>query len=133
LDNKEAGKTPITIADLKPGTHSVVVKMEGYENCSENIDVNPNEENSFTAVLRKFTGYIYIKSKPAKAKIYLDGEEVGTTPDTLKTIDIGTHEIEVRTEGHIPWRESINIVKGKNKKINANKCSASFKYRLRYY
>ena len=47
LDNKEAGKTPITIADLKPGTHSVVVKMEGHENCSENIDVKPNEEVFF--------------------------------------------------------------------------------------
>ncbi len=73
----------------------------------------------FRKKLRKFTGSIYIKSKPSKAIIYLDGEEIGTTPATLKAIDIGPHEIEIKTEGHIPWRKSININKGKNKKIIA--------------
>ncbi|MCP4411796.1 MAG: PEGA domain-containing protein, partial [Gammaproteobacteria bacterium] len=118
LANIEAGKTPVTIADLAPGIHSVIVKMEGYENWSENIDIQPNEEYSFTAALRKFTGSISIKSNPPKAKIYLDSEEVGTTPVTLKAIDIGQHEIEIMAEGYSTWIKAIDIKKGKNKKIN---------------
>jgi hypothetical protein len=118
LGNIESGKTPITIADLTPGIHSVIVKMEGYENWSENIDIKPNEEYAFTAVLRKLTGSISIKSNPSKAKIYLDSKEVGTTPNTLKAIDIGPHEFEIRSDGYTSWMESIDINKGKNKKIH---------------
>ncbi len=118
LDDIEAWKTPVTIADLAPGIHSVIVKVEGHENWSENIDIQPNEEYPLTASLRKLTGSISIKSNPPKAKICLDSEEIGTTPVTLKSIDIGQHEIEIMAEGYSTWIKAIDIKKGKNKKIN---------------
>ncbi|MHC4454153.1 MAG: PEGA domain-containing protein, partial [Planctomycetota bacterium] len=119
LDEKEAGTTPVTISDLKPGTHNLEVMMDGYEKWIEKIHIKSDEENTITAVLREITGSIDIKSKPPKAIIYLDGEEFGTTPDTIKSIAVGSHEVAISIEGYKSWKKSINISKGKNKDINA--------------
>ena len=117
IDGKEYGTTPVTIIDFKPGMHNVEVSVAGYEIWSEKVDIKPDKENSFKAILHKITGSIFIKSKPPKAKIYLDGEEVGITPVNLSSVAIGKHEIEVRTDGFTSWKSLINIDKGKNKRI----------------
>ena len=93
--------------------------MDGYEKWIEKIHIKSDEENTITAVLREITGSIDIKSKPPKAIIYLDGEEFGTTPDTIKSIAVGSHEVAISIEGYKSWKKSINISKGKNKDINA--------------
>ncbi len=131
-DETEAEKKPSinTEEEVKP-----LVNMEDEEKPLEETKASPwlpfwqttfnqlaEEEESnkeLSKKLIKFTGSIYIKSKPSKAKIYLDGAEIGTTPDTLKTMNIGPHEIEIKAEGYTPWKKSININKGKNKKVNA--------------
>ena len=118
LDDKEAGTTPITITDLMPGIHNLEVKMKGYEKWSEEVHIIPDEENAFTAVLRKFTGSISIKSNPENAKLFIDGQEFGTTPNALSSIDIGSHEVEVVSKGYKSWKKPINIKKGKNTNIN---------------
>ncbi|MGR3294050.1 MAG: PEGA domain-containing protein [Candidatus Scalindua sp.] len=113
LDGKMVGKTPETIADLSHGMHLVEVMMEGYEPWSKNVDVKGDKENTLIATLQKITGSINIKSNPPEAVIYLDGEKVGTTPDTLQSVDIGVHNVEVKMEGYAEWKKSLSVRKGK--------------------
>ncbi|MCP4412168.1 MAG: PEGA domain-containing protein, partial [Gammaproteobacteria bacterium] len=119
INSKEVGNTPGTITDLIPDTYKIEVKKSGYENWHESIEVVADKEKFLTAALRKTKGSISIVSKPPNAKIYLDGEEVGITPDTLRSVDIGLHEIEVRMKGYDVWHKAINIKQGKEKSLNA--------------
>ncbi|MBT5307422.1 MAG: PEGA domain-containing protein, partial [Candidatus Scalindua sp.] len=119
IDGKKTGKTPVTITDLSPGTHLVEVRMDGYEDWSENVDIIGDKENTLTVELLAITASININSNPPEAAIYLDGEKVGTTPDILKSVSIGVHEVGVKLEGFAEWKRILNVKNGKEITLNA--------------
>ena len=119
IDGKKSGKTPVTTTDLKPGTHLIEVKMDGYEEWSESVDIIGDKENSLTIELLAITASININSNPPEAAIYLDREKVGTTPDILKSVLIGTHEVGVKLEGFAEWKRVLNVKNGKEITLNA--------------
>jgi hypothetical protein len=119
IDDKKTGKTPETITNLTPGTHLVKVILDGYEDWSESVDISGDKENTLTAELLKITGSININSNPPEAAIYLDGEKVGTTPDILKSVAIGTHEVDVKLEGFTEWKKVLNVKNRKEIALNA--------------
>ena len=119
IDSKKSGKTPVTITDLSPGTHLVEVRLDGYEEWSESVDIIGDKENTITAELLAITASINIDSNPSEAAIYLDGEKVGTTPDVLKSVAIGTHEVGVKLEGFAEWKRVLNVKNGKEINLNA--------------
>jgi hypothetical protein len=45
LDRQLAGRTPVTIHDVSPGTHRLNVSAEGFEGTAETIDVSPGERD----------------------------------------------------------------------------------------
>ncbi len=119
IDNKEVGKAPVTISDLNPGKHLVTIILDEYEPWSESVEIRGNKENRLNAELKKITGSINIESNPPEATIYLDGEKIGITPDSLKSVTIGMHEIELKREGHAEWIKTIKVKKGKELVLNA--------------
>ncbi|MCR4289569.1 MAG: PEGA domain-containing protein, partial [Candidatus Scalindua sp.] len=108
-----------TIENLKPGLYQVEVINGGFENWSNNVEVTAEKQSAVTALLQKASGSINIKSTPLNAKIYINGEEAGTTPATLSSVPIGTHEIEVKIDGHGDWKKIIIIKKDKRMDLNA--------------
>ena len=119
LDGEEVGITPGIIKSIDSGTHEVEVKKDRYETWSESVDIEADKEKSLTVVLRLKTSSILIDSDPADAVIYLDGEEVGMTPDTLSSIIPGTHEIELRMDGYETWTEIVNVESDEEKTLTA--------------
>ncbi|MDP6924569.1 MAG: PEGA domain-containing protein [Candidatus Scalindua sp.] len=119
INNKKAGFTPKTLTEILPGEHNVEIRMDGFENWSESVEVRSDKQNSIAAVLRAITGSINIESNPSEATIFLDGKEVSTTPDTITHATIGIHEIEVKMEGHAEWKKKINVKQGKEIALNA--------------
>ena len=119
LNGEGVGTLPKTLTDLKPGEYSVEVRLAGYEVWSETVDIEADLKKTLTAELQMKTGSINIESKPAKAKIYLDGEEVGTTPATLMSVAPGVHEVEVRMDGYDVWSESVEVEAGKEKVLTS--------------
>ena len=95
------------------------VKMDGFEDWSNSVEVAACKESTITALLQKTTGSISVKSTPLEAIIYIDSEEVGTTPATLCSIPVGTHEVEIKTVGYEDWKRSIIIKKEKEMSLNA--------------
>ncbi|MDP7531065.1 MAG: PEGA domain-containing protein, partial [Candidatus Scalindua sp.] len=95
------------------------VKMDGYGVWRKTVNVKADKNKTLTAVLRITTGAIKINSEPANATIYLDGKKVGKTPDTIRSIAPGTHEVEVRMKGHEKWKRSVKVNVGKEKVLTA--------------
>ncbi|MDP6433075.1 MAG: PEGA domain-containing protein, partial [Candidatus Scalindua sp.] len=119
LDGKVVGTSPETVTDLKPGKHTLEIKKARYKVWRESIETEADTVKTLTAVLHTKAGSIIMKSRPSKAKIFLDGKEVGITPDIIRSIEPGTHEVEIRLEGYEIWRERLNVVADKEKALTA--------------
>ena len=61
---------------------------------------------------------LVVSSTPPGATVHLDGEIVGTTPLELPSI-AGTHELEIRREGHVTERMRLDLVDGTRREIRA--------------
>ena len=55
------------------------------------------------------SGSFYINSIPSKAVIYLDDNEVGTTPGLVKDVTPGTHTIRLYMIGYEEWSTQVTI------------------------
>ncbi|MDP7531104.1 MAG: PEGA domain-containing protein, partial [Candidatus Scalindua sp.] len=109
LDGKKVGTTPDILESVATGSHEVEVRKDGYDVSSKSVKVETDKKKSVALELQINTGSISIKSEPVKARIFLDGKEVGTTPDTLLTVTPGRHEVEVRKDRYEVWSESVDV------------------------
>ncbi|MHC4139024.1 MAG: PEGA domain-containing protein [Planctomycetota bacterium] len=113
LDNDNLGVTPAIITQLLPGRYKVKIKMDGYDAWNESVDVKANKETSLTARLQGKDGSLVIESEPTNAKIFIDGNNVGVTPETIKNVKSGKYIIEIKLDGHETWSNEINVEAGK--------------------
>ncbi|MCP4251916.1 MAG: PEGA domain-containing protein, partial [Candidatus Scalindua sp.] len=119
IDGSKIGNTPTNIADIKPGKHLVEIKMDGYENWSENIEISANKENHISIALQQLTGSVNIKSEPTNATIIVDGSEVGNTPANITDLNPGKYLVEVKVDGHENWSENVKVTANKENHITA--------------
>lgn len=58
------------------------------------------------------TGIIDVQSEPNGATVLLDGEEIGSTPATVRFVKQGWHQVQVRLEDFRPWQKQLFIEAG---------------------
>ncbi len=107
------GKTPLVPGqNIKPGKHTFWITAEGYDEYTESIDIAPGETKKVHANLSgspvgKLTvGGIGIED----SKILLDGEVLCEQGPCLKSVQQGSHVVEVRREGFKTYKRRIQIV-----------------------
>ena len=86
---------------------------------NESIDIKPGKEITITADLKMKAGSINVNSNPSNAAIYIDGKNVGNTPETITDLISGMHLVEVRMEGFETWCDNVNIDPGKEIAVSA--------------
>ena len=60
-------------------------------------------------------GSIKVESKPAKARIYLNDDEIGRTPDSIRYIAAGKHKVTIKKVGYESWSKEVDVKVGKEK------------------
>ncbi|MCX8094702.1 MAG: PEGA domain-containing protein [Caldisericia bacterium] len=64
-------------------------------------------------------GTLTIDSYPKEAEVYLNGENIGNTPISIK-INVGKYSIEVKKEGYKDYKKEVEIKKGRETIVIAN-------------
>ena len=111
VDDRPYGKSPVTIADLKPGEYNVVASLDGYAKISRNICIRAGEAVREEFKLANVMGRLEVRSSPAGATVELDGRVVGVTstsdpgrefsdPLTIDSLMEGEHDLKVRLDGY---------------------------------
>ena len=67
-----------------------------------------------------FEGGLVIASKPAGARVMLDGRPVGTTPLTLTTMRAGSHVVRLELTGYAVWSSSVQVTAGAQNRVTAS-------------
>ncbi len=69
--------------------------------------LSPAEEGEEAETMRAL-GAIVVKSDPPGASVWLDGEEVGSTPAVIEDVPVGEkHEVRVEKEGYGTWVRTV--------------------------
>lgn len=57
-------------------------------------------------------GVLLIESTPSRAAVTVNGESVGSTPQTITNVDSDSVDITVSKPGYLPWQKRLPLVRG---------------------
>ncbi len=112
VDGNYFGTTPLTIT-LYPGSHQVVLKLQGYNDYSTNIWVVAGQSQNLPVTMSSSTfGTVIVTSVPG-AMVYMDSNvagminSAGTLP--LNGVSVGNHIFKVTASGYNSWLNTVYI------------------------
>lgn len=110
LDNDYQGKTPVTISSVTPGTHELRVELAGHAPVTRTVTLASGTEGTEEFKMSSVLGRLEVSTKPAGAKILVDGRAVGSTRAqgdarrsqilALENIAAGEHSVMAHLDGY---------------------------------
>jgi hypothetical protein len=79
----------------------------GQAAVSDTEDVTPPEDAASLPEPAE-VGYLVVESTPKDARVLLDGEDLGTTPNTFE-VPVGTHALVLAKTGYKQWEASVEV------------------------
>jgi eukaryotic-like serine/threonine-protein kinase len=102
---------PLTIKDLKPETHQVVIKSPNIPPVEQQVVLAPGDVKvlAITLPVPEKSGRLVLKIEPAGAKVFIDGAEISeqAAQGPIELRSGVAHEVRVVKEG---YRESVQRV-----------------------
>jgi serine/threonine protein kinase len=143
------GRTPLTLEELTFGDYVVRIVAPGYEIAREEFKLSSAQTSRTisrrlvrsapaargnTAADRpartsappprppgaRFTGAIFIDSRPRGAKVFVDGKEVGTTPVKVPEVGVGAHVVRLELADHRTWTNGIRVTAGEETRVTGS-------------
>ena len=111
VNERAEGKTPVTLAGLKPGDYLVRVERDGYGTQSRQVTLANGASASEEFRLSNVMGRIEVCTDPVGAKVSVDGRVVGVTrakdpnaavsdPLVIDGVLEGEHRVVVTKDGY---------------------------------
>lgn len=95
LDGEQKGVTPLTISKIDKGLRKIVIKHDGYEDWSGEVEIVPNQTASVSPQLLASWGSVFVTTKPKGATVKINGVRKGKSPITVKDLGKGTVNVAV--------------------------------------
>lgn len=129
VNGEFAGKSPVTVANLKPGDYQVKAELDGYGTLGRTVKIGngaaPKEEFRLSNVM----GRIEVRTEPPAAQVLLDGRVLGATkaggPDAtrsnafpIENVMEGEHVLVIRREGYAERTLHPKVTSQKTTKVN---------------
>lgn len=104
---------------VSPGPQTIVVRHEGYVPLFLDRNIAPGATEVVRAELRRLPARLVISSNVAQAEVRLDGEAIGRVPYDAEA-EPGRRRIEVRGEGYVPHRSTVDLLPGATARVSAD-------------
>jgi formylglycine-generating enzyme required for sulfatase activity len=106
VSGRYVGLTPLEVEVAAGKEHEIQLSKTGYESASRKAAVASGETKGLELVLAPQEGVVLFTVEPADAELLVDGTSLGKVPAEL-TLSAVEHAIEIRKEGHDPFRTRI--------------------------
>lgn len=111
VDGMPAGTAP-GVVSMAAGRRAVLVRAPQRVDFVTELEVTGRgEQQALEAVLAPAWGTLEVDTRPAGARVFVDGREIGTAPQRLD-LDSGLHQLELRAPGRRNWRSEVAILAG---------------------
>jgi len=106
LGERILGRSPIESRRVTVETATLVVRLEGYKDVVDTLDLSDPSQTQRTITLVKKAGSLRVVTSPPGASVSLNGRpHGGTTPVLVDDLPTGElHDIELTLKGHEPAR-----------------------------
>lgn len=112
IGGKAMGITPLVIRDLPAGDYTAEVSMRGYARMPLSWKINSERPMALHTALDSNHGVLQLTSTPSRAKVIVDGEEVGLTPCSLVREE-GQYVVRLERSDCNPVERNVRIVSRK--------------------
>jgi hypothetical protein len=127
VDGVFKGASATTIGNLAAGKHFVLIKLAGYDEWTDTVEIMPNQVKILDITLKvrtdSNTGDIQVESVPPGAAVFLDGNYEGHTqnnnPLDITGVDAGTHIMSIRLENYQDYNSSVAVEAGQTTTVKA--------------
>ncbi|MDU9375702.1 hypothetical protein McpSp1_02810 [Methanocorpusculaceae archaeon Sp1] len=108
----------LNVGPLSSGTHSIMLKKDGYNTYTSSVTLSPNEVRTLSITLVQSSptpsgnAALSMDSTPSGAEVYVDNVFRGYTPLYLSDIPEGRHTLLLQLSGYNDWTEYVNFVAG---------------------
>jgi serine/threonine-protein kinase len=119
--DKQSGQTPATLP-LAGGSYNLVLRLEGHEPYSGQIQVKENRLTTLDMELKPRAGHVAwadVTTSPAGAEILVDGVPSGQNSPARVQIPSGTHTIGLRLQGYTFARRGVEASEGGTVQVSA--------------
>ena len=115
INGRPFGRTPYYGREIASGVHELILKFEGYEDYSTELELKQAQLTEKRIDLVKARGQLFLKTIPAGATIILNGKDTGqVTPYKFDNIEAGKHQIEFRMPKYYTYAADITVAGGGN-------------------
>lgn len=114
IDSEVQGETPLVTEKLAYGVHRVQVILSGHSTFDETIKVEKEEEISRHAVLTELPGELIITTTPEGARLKVNGEVKGETPQILTELRAGEYTVTLAKDGYKVMEKKFNVMAGES-------------------
>ena len=125
IDGRNVGRTPVSVGDLTPGPHTVVLKHEAGS-ATEQVVIEAGKTSYLSVPLAaraapgSAAGWISIKS-PADVQLFEDGRFLGSSRIDRIMVPAGRHELEISNDAlGFQERRVVQVTAGQVTSISAN-------------
>lgn len=125
VDGQRVGDTPLELADVPLGQHTVLVARPGFVPRTERVTLTAAAPSRALVVeLRpgldlaepRF-GAIYVDSRPRGARVSVNGRFAGTTPVRIPELTGGQHAVTIELAGHQPIATKVQVRPGEQSRL----------------
>ncbi len=110
MDGTILGTTPLAQVEVSPGAHEIAVQADRYAPARLSLEVRGRgERQSVDLVLSPLWADISIDSRPAGARVILDGRNIGQTPLQAEIL-AGTYRLVLEREGFDSVSTTLQVV-----------------------
>ena len=120
VDGKDRGKTPVTVKKLPYGSHEIAVRMMGHDRVNKTVEVKSDKPMDFHAKLAELPGALLVTSEPKGAKVKLNGQLKGKTPQNLTGLKAGTYTLTLSKDGYQVSETKKAVKAGEETKAHIN-------------
>ena len=122
IDGKEVGPAPYRgQVEVSASPHEFSAEATDYVPAVQSAIVKENEPLNLTLQLsqQQQKGKLLVVAHPDGATIEIDGKTVGASR-WEGPVDVGTHQIVVKKQGHYTWSYDVEVPKGGERTVTAS-------------
>lgn len=117
MNNQSLGVTPLVIPSLAAGKHSALLSLRGHADVTLNWEISDERPLAVTGRLSSNMGFLVVESTPSRARVFVDGVEVGETPYRIERNE-GKYVLRLEKTGCNPEERNVSIVRKQTTKIS---------------
>lgn len=118
-DGVRHDQTPLTLQNLAPGKHLIVVNKEGFQEARRTVALLAGNA-AVEIKLEPLRGLLLVHSNPPGADVTIDGAFHGQTPLLMPDFPLGNHRLLMMKPGFLPRELAVQVADRIPQKVSAD-------------